>query len=166
MTVWGNPENPTKPTVEYYTEVLNSIGLDAKTKIVPTEVYFTSVGDRSVKAQTGWANWFQDYPHPANFIDTLVNPDRVVATGNNNYSYNADDKELAKRINAAAAEPELNDAALKQWSAIDKEIQEKAYWAIYGNRKQTTFFSERLDFENCKGQHATYTQDWAEICLK
>ena len=38
VTVWGNPENPTKPTVEYYTEVLNSIGLDAKTKIVPTEV--------------------------------------------------------------------------------------------------------------------------------
>ncbi|MBA2514255.1 MAG: ABC transporter substrate-binding protein [Solirubrobacterales bacterium] len=166
VTVWGNPENPTKPTVEYYTEVLNSIGLKAKTKIVPSETYFTTIGDRSAKTQTGWANWFQDYPHPANFIDTLVNPDRVVATGNNNYSYNAEDKELATKINALAAEPELTPEVNKRWAEVDREIQEKAYWAVYGNRKQTTFFSERLDFENCKGRHATYTQDWSQFCLK
>ena len=82
----------------------------------------------------------------------LLNPDNVVATGNNNYSYNASDKELAQKINAAAAEPELTDEVKKQWAEIDREIQEKAYWAIYGTRKQSTFFSERMDFENCKGE--------------
>ena len=167
VTVWGNPENPTKQTVEYYADVLNDIGLDAEVKIVPAETYFTTVGDRSVKAQTGWANWFQDYPHPADFIDVLVNPDNVVATGNNNYSYNADDKELAQKINAASQEPELTDEVKEQWADIDREIQEKAYWGIYGTRKQSTFFSDRMDFENCKGDaYAVGTHDWAQFCLK
>jgi len=166
VTVWGNPETPTKQTVEYYADVLNSIGLKAKIKIVPGETYFATIGDRKTGAQTGWANWFQDYPHPADFIDILVNPDKVVSTGNNNYSYNAADKELAAKINAVAAEPELTDEVKKQWAEVDREIQQKAYWGIYGNRKQTTFFSERMDFENCKGEHSVWTHDWSEFCLK
>ena len=166
VTVWGNPENPTKQTVEYYADVLNSIGLKAKTKIVPGETYFTTIGDRSVKAQTGWANWFADYPHPANFIDVLVNPNNVVATGNNNFSYNAQDKELATAIEELNKEPELTPEVQKRWTEVDKQIQEKAYWAIYGNRKQTTFFSERMDFENCRGEGVTYTHDWSRFCLK
>jgi peptide/nickel transport system substrate-binding protein len=120
-----------------------------------------------VKAQTGWANWFQDYPHPADFIDVLLNPDNVVGTGNNNYSYNAKDKELARKINAAKTEPVLTDEVKDQWAEIDREIQEKSYWALYGTRKQTTFFSERMDFENCKGDdYAVGTHDWAQFCLK
>ena len=166
VTVWGNPENPTKATVEYYADVLNQLGFKAETKLVGGETYFATVGDRSLKPQTGWANWFQDYPHPADFIDVLVNPDKVVDTGNNNYSYNAADKELAKKINDVSAEPERTDEVKDRWAEIDREIQEKAYWAVYGNRKQTTFFSERLDFENCKGEHATWTHDWSQFCLK
>jgi peptide/nickel transport system substrate-binding protein len=167
VTVWGNPEIPTKPTVEYYADVLNEIGLDAEVKIIAGATYFATIGDRSVKPQTGWANWFQDYPHPADFIDVLVNPDNVVATGNQNYSYNAKDKELARKINAVKTEPELTDEVKDRWAEIDREIQEKAYWGLYGTRKQTTFFSERMDFENCKGDDfAVGTHDWAQFCLK
>jgi peptide/nickel transport system substrate-binding protein len=166
VTVWGNPETPTKPTVEYWADTLNKIGYKAKVKIVPAETYFTSIGDRSTKAQTGWANWFQDYPHPSDFIDVLLNPDKVVATGNNNYSYNAADKELAQEINALNNEPELTDEVKNRWAEVDRKIQEKAYWAIYGNRKQTTFMSDKMDFEKCKGEHSVWTHDWAEFCLK
>ena len=167
VTVWGNPENPTRQTIEYYADVLNDIGLDAEVRIVSAETYFTTIGDRSSRVQTGWANWFQDYPHPANFIDVLVNPDRVVATGNNNYSYNADDRELARKINDLAAEPELTDEVKDRWAEVDREIQEKAYWAVYGTRKQSTFMSERMDFENCRGdEYAVGTHDWAQFCLK
>ncbi len=89
------------------------------------------------------------------------------ATGNNNVQYNVADKELARKINAAAAEPELTDEVKKQWADIDREIQEKGYGAIYGTRKQTTFFSDRMDFENCRGdEYAVGTDDWAQFCLK
>jgi peptide/nickel transport system substrate-binding protein len=166
VTVWGNPEDPTKPTIEYYADVLNEIGLDAKVKIIPAETYFATIGDRSVKAQTGWANWFQDYPHPANFIDVLLNPDKVVATGNNNYSYNADDRELADKINALLPQ-QITDETKEQWADIDRYVQEKAYWGTYGTRKQSTFFSDRMDFEGCKGDDwPVGTHDWAQFCLK
>jgi peptide/nickel transport system substrate-binding protein len=166
VTVWGNPETATKKTVEYEADVLNQIGYKAKVKLVPAETYFTTIGNRSVKAQTGWANWYQDYPHPADFIDILLNPDRVVATGNNNYSYNASDKKLATMINALNAKPELTPDVINQWAAVDKYVQEQAYWGIYGNRKASTFMSDRMDFANCKGEHAVWTADWSEFCLK
>jgi peptide/nickel transport system substrate-binding protein len=166
VTVWGSPGNPTQPTVEYYASVLKSIGLDAKTKIVSSETYFTTIADRKTKAQTGWDNWSQDYPHPSDFIDVLLNPDNVVDTGNNNQSYNAKDKALAKQINELSAEPKLTPDVMKRWGDLDREIQKKAYWAVYGNRKQTTFFSSRMDFKNCKGEHSVYTSNWAMFCLK
>jgi peptide/nickel transport system substrate-binding protein len=166
VTVFSNPEPETQRTMEYYADVLNQIGLDAEIRNVPAEEYFVTIGNRSVKPQTGWANWFQDYPHPADFIDILLNPDNVVATGNNNYSYNADDKELADMINELNREPELTDDVKKRWGEVDRYIQEQAYWGMYGNRKQTTFFSERLDFENCKGEHPVWTHHWGLFCVK
>ena len=101
--------------MEYYADVLNSIGFNAETKIISAETYFTTIGDRSVKAQTGWANWFQDYPHPADFIDILSEPDKVVATGNNNYSYNAADKELADKINGSRRRAGAHAGGQEQW---------------------------------------------------
>jgi hypothetical protein len=89
-----------------------------------------------------------------------------VATGNNNYSYNTKDKKLAAMINAVVKEPELTDAVKDKWAAIDLYVQQQAYWAIYGNRKQSTFFSDRLNFDDCKGISAIYTHDWSRFCLK
>jgi peptide/nickel transport system substrate-binding protein len=167
VTVWGNPESPTKETVEYLADVLNDIGLDAEVRIIAGSTYFATLGDRDTKAQTGWYNWIQDYPHPSDFLNVLHNPDNIKATGNTNVQYNVDDEELARKINAAAAEPELTDEVKQQWADIDREVQEKAYGAVYGTRRQTTFFSERMDFENCKGdEYAVGTHDWSQFCLK
>jgi peptide/nickel transport system substrate-binding protein len=166
VTVWGNPENPTKQTVEYYADVLEQIGFKTNVRIVPGETYFTTVGDKSVKAQTGWYNWFQDYPHPADFIDILLNPNNVQDKNNNNVSYNEHDKRLAAMIEELNKETELTDEVKQRWAEVDRYLQEQAYWAIYGNRKQTTFFSERMDFENCKGEHPVWTHDWSQFCLK
>ena len=166
VTVFSNPEPETQRTMEYYTDVLNQIGLNAKLKNIPAEEYFVTIGTRKNKPQTGWANWFQDYPHPSDFIDILLNPDNVVDVGNNNYTYNANDKKLADMINELNREPELTDDVIKRWSEVDRYVQEQAYWGIYGNRKQTTFFSERMDFENCKGEHPVWTHHWGLFCRK
>ncbi len=166
VTVWGDDKDPTPQTMAYYTDLLNKIGLNAKLKTIAADTYFTTVGDRSLKAQTGFADWFEDYPHPADFIDVLLNPSKVVATGNNNYSYNASNTAYASRINAVAAKP-LTSQTEKEWAQLDRYAQQQAYWGIYGTRKQSTFFSDRMDFQNCKGDDwPLATHDWGRFCLK
>ena len=166
VTVWGDDKDPTPQTMAYYTDLLNKIGLKAKLKTIAADTYFTTIGDRSLKAQTGFADWFEDYPHPADFIDVLLNPSKVVATGNNNYSYNASDTGYANRINAVAAKP-LTSQTEKEWAALDRYAQQQAYWGIYATRKQSTFFSDRMDFQNCKGDDwPLATHDWGRFCLK
>ena len=90
----------------------------------------------------------------------------MVATNNNNLSYNASDTGYANRINAAAAKP-LTSQTEKEWAALDRYAQQQAYWGIYGTRKQSTFFSDRMDFQNCKGDDwPLATHDWGRFCLK
>jgi peptide/nickel transport system substrate-binding protein len=166
VTVWGNDQDPTPQTMAYYTDLLNKIGLKAKLKTIAAADYFPAVGDRSLRAQTGFANWTEDYPHPADFIDGLLNPDNITATNNNNLSYNASDAGFAKRINAVAARP-LTAQTKKEWAALDRYAQQQAYWGVYATRKQSTFFSDRMNFKDCKGDDwPVATHDWGRFCLK
>jgi peptide/nickel transport system substrate-binding protein len=166
VTVWSDDKDPTPATMAYYADLLNKLGLKATVKTVSADTYFGTIGNRSLKAQTGWTNWFEDYPHPADFIDTLLNPDRAVATGSTNFTYNTSDKALAARINAVS-QKQLTSATEKEWAALDRYAQQQAYWAVYGTRKQSTFFSTRMDFANCKGDDGPLaTHDWGRFCLK
>jgi peptide/nickel transport system substrate-binding protein len=162
VTVWGNAEEPTKAVVEYYADALNRIGLRARTRIVPAETYFQLVAQPSTRAQTGWSNWSQ-YPHPASYIDALLNP---AAVGQTNFSNNASDQQLGRRIDLLTSQ-QLNSRTERQWAELDREIQQKAYWVPFGTRAQSTFFSERMDFENCRGDEWPLAgHDWARFCLK
>jgi peptide/nickel transport system substrate-binding protein len=166
VTVWADDQDPTPQTMAYYTDLLNRIGLRAKLKTIAAADYFGAVGDRSLKAQTGFANWTEDYPHPADFIDGLLNPDNATATNSNNLSYNASNTGFASRINVVAAKP-LNAQTEKEWAALDRYAQQQAYWGVYATRKQSTFFSDRMDFQNCKGDDwPLATHDWGRFCLK
>lgn len=167
VAVITNAVTAPKNAAEYYADQLSEAGLDAEVKVLSEETYYSTIGNRSLKPQTGFTNFFQDYPHPANFLDTLVNPNNVMETASNNLAYNADDEKLADTIEALNEEPELTDDVERRWGEVDRYAQEQALMAIYGNKEQATFFSERMDFENCKGdQHAVYTHDWHGFCLK
>ena len=43
---------------------------------------------------------------------------------------------------------------------------DKAYAAVYGGEKSTSFFSERMDAQNCGGVHPVYKNDWLLFCKK
>ncbi len=49
---------------EYLADTLNQIGLKAKPRIVEASTYFQVIGNQKTKPQIGFANWFQDFPHP------------------------------------------------------------------------------------------------------
>jgi peptide/nickel transport system substrate-binding protein len=157
----NNDEN--RPEIgQYLTDMLNKIGLDAKLKVIDAGVYFQTVGNDKTKAAIGATNWFQDFPHPANFLFLV---DGATNQPTNNYNYSrVDDPKLNKLIDEVKAAPA--DGATEQAAEADKYVVEEAYIAPYGSETNSTFLSERMDFENCVLFHPLYQNDYSSWCLK
>ena len=95
--MWGSNRETSKKPVAYLADVLNKIGLKASIKIIDGSIYWTTVGNQATKAQIGFADWFQDYPHPLDWFDVLLNGNRITQTHNNNYS-DFDNKSVNTKI--------------------------------------------------------------------
>jgi peptide/nickel transport system substrate-binding protein len=164
LEVWGSNRETSKKPVEYLTDVLNKIGFKAKPKIIDAAVYWTTIGNQDTKAQIGFADWFQDYPHPLDWFDVLLNGTRITDTHNNNYS-NFNDPAVNTKIAKLKQKTKLDDATNAEWAALDKEIMQKAGWAPYVNRQFTDFFSTQID-TGCYINHVLYQFDFSRICMK
>jgi peptide/nickel transport system substrate-binding protein len=157
----NNDEN--RPEIgQYLTDMLNKIGLKAELKVIDAGVYFQTVGNDKTKAAIGATNWFQDFPHPANFL-FLIDGDTNQPTNNQNFG-RVDDPKLNKLIDEVEAAPA--DGATEQASEADKYAVDEAFVAPYGQETNSTFFSERMDFENCLRFHPVYLNDYSSWCLK
>ena len=162
VTVWGNSEDPSKPVTEYLADTLNEIGLKAKPRILDGSVYFQTVGNQKTKAQAGFANWFQDFPHPANFM-FLVDGASIQDTNNQNFG-NVDDPDVNKLIEEANKNPDI-DAVADKYAEADKLLVDRALVIPYGNRKLTKITSSRVAFDALLW-HAVYSADLATLALK
>ncbi len=164
VTVWGNNDDPTDKVTEAYADMLNEIGLDATPKIIDGGVYFQTIGNAKTEAQTGFANWFQDFPHPLNFY-FLVDPDSIQPTNNQNFG-NVDDPKIGDEIDRLSLETDT-EAAAADWAALDEYLiaPPQSYIAPYGHRKLATFFSERMDFDSAMF-HPVYFDDYSSWSLK
>ena len=163
VTVFGNDEPESKSLAEYLSDVLNDIGYKAKPRIVEGSVYFTTIGNQKTKAQAGFANWFQDFPHPGNFL-FLVDGDSIQNTNNQNFG-NVDDPKIDTPLHEANKNADI-EAVADQYAQIDKTVVEGAHVAPYGHRKLTVFYSERMDFEGCTVWHPVFNLDFTNLCLK
>jgi peptide/nickel transport system substrate-binding protein len=164
VTVYGNNDDPTDKVTAAYADMLNKMGFNATPKIVDGGVYFQTIGSAKTKAQTGFLNWFQDFPHPKNFF-FLVDGKSIQPTNSQNPG-NVDDPEITKGIAELNLEPEITDEVAQEWGDLNRKLVERAWVAPYGHRKLATFFSERMDFENCLRFHPVYNNDYSSWCLK
>lgn len=162
VTVFGNDEDPSRPVSEYVAEQFSALGLDAEPKIIEGSVYFQTIGNQDTKAQAGFANWFQDFPHPANFM-FLVNGASIQDTNNQNFG-NVDDPEVNELIDSSDANPDL-DAVAADYAAADRKIVEKAYILPYGHRQLTKLVSDRVNFDSFVA-HPVYNGDFSLLELK
>lgn len=165
VTVWTNNKDPRPAIAQYYADTLNEIGFKADIKTLDQTVYFDRVGTKSTKAQTGFTDWFQDFPHPADFFQPLLTTDSLQSTPTSNQGF-VSDPVLDRKVAALTREPNLSKVA-SQWGALDDYVvNKKAYIVPYGYEKSTSFFSERMDVANCAGLHTVWKNDWSQFCLK
>jgi peptide/nickel transport system substrate-binding protein len=164
VTVYGNNDDPTPRVTQAYADMLEDIGFETEVKILDGGVYFQTIGNQKEQAQTGFNNWFQDFPHPANFT-FLVDGDSIQPTNNRNEA-NIDVPEINDTLDELRKEPELTDEVAERYGEVNKTIVEDAHMVPYGYRKLATFMSERMDFENCSLFHPVYQNDYSSFCLK
>jgi peptide/nickel transport system substrate-binding protein len=166
VTVWTNNKDPRPAIADYYRDVLQEIGFKTKIKTLDQQVYFEAVGTPKNHAQTGFTDWFQDFPHPADFFEPLLSGKALKSTPTFNEGL-VDDPEINKEIDRLT--PEADPAKLAdEWAALDAKVvgPDKAYVLPYGYELSSTFMSERMNFEDCSGVHPVYKNDWSLFCLK
>jgi len=164
VTVWGSNRETSKKPVAYLADVLNKIGLKATLKIIDGSIYWTTIGNQATKAQIGFADWFQDYPHPLDWFDVLLNGERITPTHNNNYAdYN--NPSVNATIDKLKQSPTLSASVNQQWATLDETIMKDAPWAPYVNRNFTDFFGSKID-TSCYINHVLYQFDFSRICMK
>jgi peptide/nickel transport system substrate-binding protein len=146
ITVWTDTESPNDEAGEYYEGVLKQIGFDPKLKILNPDNYFTVVGNTSTPdLDTGWGNWFEDYPHPNDFFQPLLDGESIAPTNNTNWPQ-IDVPELNEKIAQLATE-QLGPEQEAEYAELDKSYMEQAPWAPYGNLSVATFVSSEVDLD-------------------
>ena len=146
ISVWTDTESPNDEAGEYYEGVLKQIGFDPKLKIINSDNYFTVVGNTSTPdLDTGWGNWFEDYPHPNDFFQPLLDGESIAATNNTNWPQ-IDVPELNEKIVQLATE-QLGSKQEAEYAELDQSYMEQAPWAPYGNVSVATFVSSEIDLD-------------------
>jgi peptide/nickel transport system substrate-binding protein len=147
ITVWTDDEPDRQRIGAYYQDVLNQLGFHTTLKIIGGDIYFTTIGNlKTPDLDTGFDDWFQDYPHPNDFFEPLLSGDSIHPTNNNNHG-EVSIPPLTAKINELDTK-QLSDPGVEdQYAALDKSYMEQAVWAPYGNEEFTTFTSDRINFD-------------------
>lgn len=164
ITVWTDNESPNDEAGAYYQDVLKKLGFNATLKVLNADDYFTVIGNLSTPdLDTGWADWFEDYPHPNDFFQPLLAGESILQTNNGNFAQ-IDVPSLNAKT-AKLGEEELGPEQEAAYAALDREYMEQAPWAAYGTRTLSTFVSGAIDLDKVIF-NPTFGQDLTSFQLK
>jgi peptide/nickel transport system substrate-binding protein len=164
VTVWTLDLPPTDEAGEYYEQVLEELGFDVTLKVVGAANYFTVIGNAETpNLDTGFNNWFQDYPHPSDFFRPQLSSESIVPNGNTNYAQFADpavDREIRR-----LGRQQLGPRQEREYAALDRRVMEQAPWAPFGTLTLGTFVADSVDLDEIVVS-PIYGQDLASFQLR
>jgi len=143
ITVWTDNESPNAEAGAYYANVLEELGFDVNLKTINADVYFQLISNPSTSnLDTGWADWFADYPHPNDYFEPNFTAEGI---GSTNLSH-TDVPKLNEKI-ARLGEEQLGSQQEGEYAALDREVMELAPWAPYGTNTVSTFVDSEIDLD-------------------
>jgi peptide/nickel transport system substrate-binding protein len=165
VDVYGPNEDPSKASTEYLANQLTKIGYKSKLHLLSHQVYFQTIGNQATKAQAMFTDWFQDYPHPLDWFDTLLNGERITKTHNNNTG-NVNVPSVDKEINALKKETQNTPEVNARWAKVDKDLMATYATTVpYMNRSFTDFFGPKIDM-GCYVNTVVIYWDFGLSCMK
>jgi peptide/nickel transport system substrate-binding protein len=165
ITVWTDDETPNDKVGPYYQDVLKGLGFtNVSLKVISGDTYFDVIGNANTKnLDTGFSNWFQDYPHPNDYFDTQLNGENIAKVHNQDTGLFNDPK-INKKIDELAKQQLTSDDVKGKYAALDKEVMKQAPWAPYGNQDQATFVSKRIDLDKVQF-NVLFQQDYTSFAI-
>jgi peptide/nickel transport system substrate-binding protein len=143
VTVWTDNESPNDEAGAYYADVLEKLGFDVTLKTINADVYFQTISNpETADLDTGWANWFPDYPHPNAYFQPNFAAENI---GYTNLAH-TDEPKLDAKI-AKLGEEQLGSQQEDEYAEMDREVMEMAPWAPYGTNTVSTFVSSEIDLD-------------------
>jgi peptide/nickel transport system substrate-binding protein len=145
VTVWSDTRDPRQPWMQYYTSFLNSIGFKATLKVIADASYFTTIGERKLHPQTGFADWNQDFANPVDFY-LLVDGNAILPTDNENYG-EINDPKINSAITTLGKVPTTQIGSVEaKWQATDEYLAKKAYVVVFGYQTFPKLMSSRMNY--------------------
>ncbi|HEU4461481.1 MAG TPA: ABC transporter substrate-binding protein [Solirubrobacterales bacterium] len=146
VTVWTNNLPPNDEAGEYYQQVLEDLGFNAKLKAVNAANYFTLIGNAGTPdLDTGWSNWFLDYPHPDDYFDPQLSSDSILPNGNTNWA-NFSDPAIDAKIEELGRQ-QLSPELEREYGDLDEAVMKQAPWAPFGSLTLGTFVAEDINLD-------------------
>ncbi len=143
IQVWSSNTDPQPKAAQYMASVLDSLGYKATVKTLDEGVYYDTVAAQKSDPQISYNDWNQDYPEASDWIDLLLNGDRITNVGNNNGS-NIDVPALNAKSSAALQMP-VGAARDAQWAQLDATyMKDHAPLIPFLNRQFPKFSSAKL----------------------
>ena len=165
VDVYGPNEDPSKSSTEYLAGQLTKIGYKTKIHLLSHAVYFQTIGNQATKAQAMFTDWYQDYPHPIDWFDTLLNGNRIAKIHNNNVG-NVNVPSVNKEIEALKKITTLTPDVNNRWAKVDSDLMAKYATTVpYMNRSSTDFFGSKVDM-SCYTFSVVLYWDWGLSCMK
>ena len=159
VTVWTDDYPANKQAGEYYEGVLRELGLQPTLKVMPSTNYTTIIGnDSTPNLDTGWGNWYIDYPHPNDYFQPQLSGATIAPTANSNWAH-FDDPRINRRIAQLDRHP-LDPDEEAAYARLDREVMRQAPWAPFGSVPVTTFVSDQIDLKKLV-VNPVYGQDLA-----
>ena len=163
ITVWTDNFSPSDDVGAYYQNVLDELGFSVKLKVLNADNYFTVIGNASTPdLDTGWANWFVDYPNPIGFFEPLAGSN-ITPTNNLNLAQ-ISVPSLNKKIDQLSTQ-RLGPQQEKEFAALDREFMEQAPWAPYGNVTLSIFVASDIELDKVIW-NPTFSGDLTSFQLK
>jgi peptide/nickel transport system substrate-binding protein len=147
ITVWTNDEDVNKEAGVYYNGVLEELGFDTTLKVINASVYFPPVvgSKKTPDLDTGWFNWYQDYPNPNDFFGPLLAGESIQPVFNTNLAQ-IDVPRLNEKIAKLSTE-QLGPEQEAEYAALDREYMELAPWVPYGTSTVATFVDSEIELD-------------------
>ncbi|HSS34167.1 MAG TPA: ABC transporter substrate-binding protein [Solirubrobacterales bacterium] len=147
ITVWTDDYGQNKEAGEYFNGVLDELGFDTTLKVIGAENYFTVIGNLTTpNLDTGFANWFEDYPHPTDYFATQLTAAAIQPTSNTNWAQ-FDNKKLSAKVERLGRE-HLGPRQISEYTALDRAYMREAPWAPFGTLTTSTFVSDAIELDS------------------